>query len=178
MERNVGRIMHEAEHLNELIAALMELSEHPSPTLAPGDPDQLLTDVVAARRGALESKSLVVEHLSAEPRAVCDFDRDQLRNAIARLLDNAIDAAPEGSDIRIQSRVSQANAWTCSIRNDGAVTPEQLRRAFEPFHSGRSAHAGVGLTLARRVIAAHSGTIELKADEKGVEATLSLPVAM
>jgi len=68
IEKNIGRILREAERLNAFVTALLEYGR-PSPVrLAPADPDDVWVDVLAAHRGTLESKALLVEHAAAQPR--------------------------------------------------------------------------------------------------------------
>src|SRR6266571_7644633 len=81
IEKNVGRILREAERLNHLVSALLEYGRPAPVRLAPHDPDDLWNDVLQAHRGALESKALIVRHKPAEPRALCSVDAEQLAQA-------------------------------------------------------------------------------------------------
>src|SRR2546423_3564837 len=99
IERNLGRILRETERLNTLVAALLEYGRPAPVSLAPADPDDVWTDVLAAHRGMLESKALLVHHTPAQERVTCNLDAEQLAHAFGNAVANAAEAAPEGSDL-------------------------------------------------------------------------------
>jgi signal transduction histidine kinase len=176
MEKNIGRILREAERLNRLVTTLLDYGRPAPVRLAPADPDEVWTDVIAAHRGALESKALLVTHSAALPRATCNVDAEQLAQAFSSLLANAIDAAPEGSDLTIESRQTPDGGWTSSIRNPGPpIAGDVLPHVFDPLVTTKPGHAGIGLAVAHRVVSDHGGTIAIQSDGTGTSATLALP---
>src|SRR4051812_6496069 len=103
IEKNIGRILREAERLNALVASLLEYGRPPAVQLASHDPDHVWSNVIAAHRGALESRALLIHHTPCTPRVACNIDVEQFTQACANALGNAIDAADEGTDLRIVS---------------------------------------------------------------------------
>jgi signal transduction histidine kinase len=179
MEKNVGRIIRDAERLNSLIAALLEYGRPAPVQLEPVDPDAVWTDVIARHRGLLESKALLVQHTAAEPRAQCNIDVEQFAQACSNALVNAVEAATEGTDLTVTSMLVENGAWQSRLRNDGApVSVELSSYAFAPLVTTKSGHSGLGLAIAHRVIADHGGTIALERVEgAGTMLTLTLPAA-
>jgi nitrogen fixation/metabolism regulation signal transduction histidine kinase len=127
----------------------------------------------------LESKALLVEHIAADPRAMCSIDAEQFAQACGSALTNAIEAAGEGSDLTIHSTSASDGAWECQLRNQGDVLPiDTLSRAFEPLMTTKVGHAGIGLAAAHRVISEHGGTMSLDSTkETGTTLSISLPPA-
>ena len=81
------------------------------------------------------------------------------------LLANAVDAAPEASDITLQSVALPNGGWRCRLTNGGLPIPaDMLPRVFEPFLSTKPGAPGVGLALARRIIEEHHGTIAIESN--------------
>src|SRR5579885_1380675 len=111
IERNLGRILRETERLNALVSALLEYGRPAPVRLEPADPDDVWIDVLETNRGLLESRALLVHHTAANPRASCAVDAEQLAQALGNALNNAIDAAPEGSDLTIQSETERDGTW-------------------------------------------------------------------
>lgn len=179
IERNIGRILREAERLNALVSALLEYGRPAPVLLAPADPDDVWTDVIEAQRGALESKALLLRHVPSVPRARCELDAEQLAHAYANALVNAIEAAPEGSDLTITSAISPNGAWQSRVHNDGPpVSDDLLPHVFEPLVSNKSGHAGIGLAVAQRIVGEHGGTITLESSrESGTTLIFALPAA-
>lgn len=179
IERNLGRILRETERLSALVSALMEYGRPAPVRLSPADPDEVWTDVLTAHRGVLESKALLVHHAAPRDRAACAIDAEQLAQAFANALANAIDAAPEGSDLTIHSSVDRDGNWRSLLHNDGdAVPADMLPRIFEPLVTTKAGRAGIGLAVAHRIVSDHGGTISIQSAEgAGTTLTLQLPGA-
>jgi signal transduction histidine kinase len=179
VERNIGRIMREAERLNTLISALLEYGRPAPVRLAPGIPDDVWVDVLQSQRGVLESKALLVEHEAAPSGDPFNLDAEQLAQALGNALLNAIEAAPEGSDLRIVSTIAPDGSWESRLRNPGSVVaPDVLAGAFEPLVTTKSGHVGIGLAVAQRVMSDHGGSMAFDSDAHiGTTVTFVLPPA-
>ena len=177
VERNIGRILREAERLNSLVTALLEYGRPAPARSAAADPDEVWADVLHKERGALESKALSVRHMSAQPRSTCSLDAEQVSQAFSRLLLNAIEAAPEGTDLTLTSTSLPGGAWRSELRNRGEVVPaESLPYVFDLLVSTKPGHAGVGLAVAQRIVTEHGGTVSLESTaERGTVVTVTLP---
>ncbi|HEY7235727.1 MAG TPA: ATP-binding protein [Gemmatimonadaceae bacterium] len=177
IEKNVGRILREVERLNGVVGSLLEYGRPAPMRLAAADPDAVWHDVLASKRGLLESKALVARHHSAEPRTTCDVDVEQIAQVFVNVLSNAVDAAPEGSDLTLTSSAMPDGGWRCRLHNDGpAISPELLPRVFELFFSTKPGGFGVGLALCQRILDDHGGTIALESTaDAGTTVTISLP---
>ena len=177
IEKNVGRILREVERLNSIVSSLLEYGRPEPMRIAAADPDAIWHGVLVAKRGLLESKALVVRHHVAEPRATCDVDSEQIAQVFVNILANAVDAAPEGSDLAVTSSRLPSGDWSTRLHNDGSpIAPEILPRVFELFFSTKPGASGVGLALCQRIVADHGGTISLESTaDKGTTVTISLP---
>jgi signal transduction histidine kinase len=177
VEKNVGRILREVERLNNMVTALLEYGRPNPIVLAPGDPDAVWDEVLENQRGRLESRALLLHRTRAEPPVHCAIDQPQLAQVFINLLVNATDAAPEGSDLTLQSTVLPNGGWRCRLHNGGpAIPPEVLPRVFEIFFSTKSGGTGIGLALCQRIIEEHRGAIAMEsAPELGTVATVTLP---
>lgn len=179
MEKNAGRILREVERLNRMVSTLLELGRPIALKLSHADPDVVWDDVIESERGRLESKSLVVRRTRPETQVAVAIDSEQLAQAFRYVLANAVEAAPDASDITLQSFALPNGGWRCRLTNGGAPIPaDVLPRVFEPFLSTKPGATGVGLALARRIVEEHQGTvgIESRAD-LGTVTSISLPVA-
>lgn len=179
VEKNVGRILREVERLNGMVSALLEYGRPNPIRLEPGNPDVVWDEVLDAQRGRLESRALLLHRVRAEPPARCAIDGAQLSQVLVNLLANATDAAPEGSDLTLETERLPNGAWRCRLHNDGpAIPPDVLPRVFEMFFSTKAGETGIGLALCQRIIEDHHGTITLEnAPGGGATATILLPAA-
>jgi signal transduction histidine kinase len=178
VEKNIGRILREVERLNAFSTALLDYANADTPQLAPANPDALWDDVLENERGRLESRALLLQRTRAEPAVRVPLDAAQLRRLFVELLENAAEAAPEGTDLTLDAAVTDEGAWSCRLRNGGAeLEPDVLAHAFDLFYSTRPGSAGIGLALARRIADDHGGALTLESDASGTVATLTLPGA-
>jgi PAS domain S-box-containing protein len=177
VEKNVGRILREVERLNNMVTALLEYGRSNPIRLAPGDPDIVWDEVLENQRGLLESRALLLHRTRAEPPVRSPIDPPQLAQVLLNLLVNAADAAPEGTDLTLQTTQLANGGWRCRLHNSGAAIPaDVLPRVFEIFFSTKPGGTGIGLALCQRIIEEHGGTIALEsAPESGTAATIVLP---
>jgi two-component system, OmpR family, sensor kinase len=117
----------------------------------------------------------------AEALPEIHVDATLFRRVLDNLLDNAYKYSPHGSDIEIGVHgVGGAIVFEVVDRGMG-ITERDLPRVFEPFFRAERSRSrgtggvGLGLTLARRIVEAHGGRIELSSDAgRGTRARVSL----
>ena len=177
MEKNVGRILREVERLNRMVGTLLELGRPIALKLSATDPDAVWDDVLEAERGRLESRAIAIRRTKPHTPASIALDGEQLAQAFKSILSNAVDAAPEATDITLQSAMLPGGGWRCRLTNGGAPIPaDMLPRVFELFLSTKPGSTGVGLALAQRIVEEHQGTISIEsAAETGTTVSVSLP---
>jgi len=104
-------------------------------------------------------------------------DRARLRSALLNLVGNAIEATPAGGrvDLRVWQWFGHVHV---EIRDTGkGIAAEDLARLGTPFFTRREDGTGLGILLARSVVAAHGGTLEYDSQVgRGTVAHVTLPV--
>jgi signal transduction histidine kinase len=179
VETNIGRILRDAERLHALVDALLEYGRPAPLRLAPADPDDIWAAAIASHKGELESRALLVHHTRAHPPASCGIDALGFSQACSNVLGNAIDAAPEGSDLTITSVTNADGSWTSRIHNGGAPIPlDLLPQVFEPLVTNKPNHPGIGLAVVRRILTEHGGAVSIfQNDASGVTVMFTIPAA-
>jgi signal transduction histidine kinase len=103
----------------------------------------------------------------------------QLNDVWLNLVDNAIDAAPEGGRITVSARREGGTVVVCVTDNGPGIPKEDEARVFEPFFTtkpiGRG--AGLGLDVVQRVVRSHGGSVGLSSQPGRTEFRVTLPVA-
>jgi signal transduction histidine kinase len=130
-----------------------------------------LVEERAMRRGV----SLILDLPQDLPFVQADADR--LQQVAVNLLDNALKFTPAGGQVRVRIEAGK-DVVSFFVLDDGrGLAGEDAVRAFEPYYRGPGGGAGLGLTIAREIVAAHQGQIWLKARPGGgAEAGFSLPL--
>jgi heavy metal sensor kinase len=147
--------------------------------------DELITETARAAAMLASGKGVKID-VAALPETLFEGDEDLLRQMILNLLDNAIKYTPAGGEVHMSL---QAQADQCLIRvtDTGVGIPAEAQsKIFERFYradksrarseAGSGSGAGLGLAIARWIVEAHQGHLELQSsDETGSTFVASLP---
>jgi two-component system, OmpR family, sensor histidine kinase CiaH len=164
-------------------------------TLARSDRGELRLSVGRVELGALardlarrvarlaDEANIKLEFSAPSSSVTIEGDPDRLHEVGLILLDNALRHTPRGGTISlVVDQHQQAGILTIEDTGEG-IPEEHLTRVFDRFHrvdpsrDRRSGGAGLGLAIARTVIAAHGGSISIaRRAEGGTRVTIQLPL--
>ncbi len=154
------RVVSGALRLQGLVDNLLDFARSGGLDRAPLDPAELLCAAAedAAPRATLD--------LDAAP-ASWSLDGVRLRQVLENLLRNAEQASP--GEVAASVRVDRdRDRLIVTVSDRGAGIAEgETERIFEPFHTTKTRGVGLGLTVARRVVELHGGTITAKNRPEG-----------
>jgi signal transduction histidine kinase len=129
----------------------------------------------------LKKKSLRLERDYAAGLPKVTAYPGELNQVWTNLIDNAIDAAPEGGLIRIEAAGDSVTSAAVRVIDNGpGVPPEIQSRIFEPFFTTKPVGQGTGLGLdivERIVVQQHGGKVELESQPGRTVFTVRLPVS-
>ncbi len=131
-------------------------------TRMPAAFDALVQDVVGLLRPKGD-RLIQVEFTAGAGDAAVDCVADELQQVVRNLVQNAIDAAPEGSTVAVRTRLEKA-ALVLEVQDWGAGIARELQsRIFTPFFSTKGPGEGMGLGLAivDQVVREHGGSINV-----------------
>jgi len=143
------------------------------------------SEIVAAARGQVEQT--LQRHtldVSLDPDVPVRLDPRLTATALAHLLENAAQYAPEGSTIHVNARVT-ADGLVVRVRDHGpGVAPADLPYLFDRFYRGAAAGThlsgtGMGLAIARGLLAVERGRVWAEnAPDGGALFTILVPAAI
>jgi len=129
----------------------------------------------------LKKKSVKIERDYAEGLPKVAAYAGELNQVWTNLLDNAIDAVPEGGTVRVEASRDGLTSAAVRIIDNGPGVPRELQsKIFEPFFTTKPVGQGTGLGLDivdRIVVQQHGGTVELESEPGRTVFTIRLPVA-
>ncbi len=165
-----------AQDLSDLITSLNLIADPPPVRLQPTELSALVNETLRLASARLHREARVDVHLAADlPRAL--IDRELVAPALAELVVNAVEAAPEQIvTLRVQTDALD-DRLILRVEDKGPGLSARVRQhAFDPFFSEKPAgrQRGLGLTRARRLVQAHGGQIELLPGPSGRGATASI----
>lgn len=109
-------------------------------------------------------------------------DRAVLSRALVNLIENALQAMPEGGALEVTAgpAAGLAPGVRIAVSDTGiGIDPAVLPRIFEPYFSTKTGGSGLGLAIARRAVEEHGGTIHIASRPGvGTVVSLNLPTVM
>ena len=190
---SLGEIAGDLAELERLVSDVLTTArlELASDVAAPAAPPlrrerisarELLDEAAARFRSAHPGRELRLRF--AAEGAQLEADRMLLRRAIDNLLDNAAKHSESAGAVSLDGQVDDG-ALRVEVRDDGrGIAAEDLRNLFTPFFRADRSRArqtgglGLGLLLARRIVEAHEGSLEIEsAPQRGTIARIRIPLA-
>lgn len=171
----------ELDRINTLVQNLLKITKLDAGSIVlekkPEDVAEMMNDVELrfSYRAEQEQKKLV---LFGEEDIFLSCDRDWILEAVDNIVKNAMDHTKSGDTIEIKWRKS-ASIVQIQIKDNGSgIHPEDLHHIFKRFYRSRFSKdqqgIGLGLPLAKMIIEAHNGTIEVNSElGKGTMFTIS-----
>jgi two-component system sensor histidine kinase PilS (NtrC family) len=177
--RLVEIVLKESERLNHIVGAFLEYARPAPLTRIDVNLAQILDEVLLLiEHGPLpEHLKIMREYAESLPARV---DPQQMRQAIWNLCLNAVQAMPDGGEMRVGGQAlgepegEQIQVWVADSGH--GIADADLPHIFEPFYSTKA--GGIGLALVYRVLQDHGGLIEARSRPgDGTTFTLTLPAA-
>ncbi len=165
-ETHLKPILDETQVLSRLVDDLRTLALAESGALVlkkePTDLAALAGEAAASFRAQADSAGV---SLNAEVEAempAFEVDPARMREVLANLIANALRYTPRGGSIRVRGVMNGGeNRVMVSVSDTGAgIAPEDLPRIFDRFYKARDSRGmGLGLAIAKNLVAAHGGEI-------------------
>ena len=175
----VAEIEMAATRIHSLVAAVKGFTYvNQQATLQPIAIGRGLSDTVTVLRSKARQQSVDVSIHVPDDLPAVDGYGGELNQVWANLLDNAIDATPNGH-VRLEANSADSKV-TVSVIDDGpGIPPEVASRIFDPFFTtkGVGKGTGLGLDIARRIVQRHHGTLDMSTGPRGTEFRVTLPLS-
>lgn len=115
-------------------------------------------------------------HLDRGDIPLISGDEILLRQAFTNLIQNAVEAMPQGGDLRINLSV-EADHLEIGISDTGHGISEKIRdKIFLPFYTTKEGGTGLGLAIVHKIVASHRGSIGVDSSDKGTTFRVRLPL--
>ena len=155
------------ERESRIIQDLLIYTRRPDPVFLPMDLNACMEECLALLRPELDKRHVVLNLLLDPMLPKAQADQQQIHEVFCNLIENAMDAMPEGGTLTVQTQVVEGpppekiNGWLAvDIADTGpGIAPEHRELIFQPFFttkkSGRG--TGLGLAIAFDTVRAHGG---------------------
>ncbi|MGO9572425.1 MAG: PAS domain S-box protein [Desulfomonilaceae bacterium] len=184
-------IVKEVQRLEKILNRLIDFTKRDDVGLQNIDPNELIEYIVHINSERIREKHLTLTLDLDRNVGTMMLDPDRFQHVVRNLLANAIDASPPGEAIRVATSVTKPSEmaretggleaevyFELKIHNYGKEIPsDELEEIFNPFFTTKVSGTGLGLTLARKIVEEHNGSISVKSDKSGTLFTVWLPMS-
>jgi PAS domain S-box-containing protein len=178
VKKSLEVIGSEIRRLDRVVQGFLRFMRPQELTLKPVDLNGMLQSVCAL----LEAESLshrvrfVLELDPALPAV--SGDEELLRQAFINILQNAVQAMPNGGAVRIRTRPEEVDWVRVTVTDQGVgIAPEDVDKIFKLYYTSKPGGNGIGLSVVYRIVQLHDGTVEAKSElGRGTAVIVRLPV--
>ena len=171
-------IQEQVSRISKIIQTLLNMARPGKARLVPVSLKSVIETTLSflteqfSRRG-IEARSEV----DSAPSVLGDPER--LQQLFLNMFMNAVDAMPDGGELRVALEPTAGGKVKITVADDGQGIPEQdLPRIFDPFFTSKEASTGngLGLMVANGIVKDHGGSMEVKSEQgHGTEFRILLP---
>jgi signal transduction histidine kinase len=172
------RVIHgEVVRLEGTVQNFLNFARLPPPQRAPCDLREVLAQAAGLTRARAEQQAVAVAVQVPPVAVVAAVDAGQLRTVLVNLFLNALDAMPHGGRLDVVLEPPDQGAVRLTVRDTGGGIPAHMAgRLFTPFATTKPTGTGLGLSLSKRILEEHGGSIGAANHPNGGACfTLSLP---
>jgi len=175
----LGVIHAQIERVGDIVRKMMDLTRRPGIQQEEVHLGPLVADLQRLWSPTLALHGVSFEWEAPDP-CVLFVDRKQMEQLFINLVNNSVDAMPDGGQLRLEvQREAGAARWLIRLSDTGTGIPaELLGKVFKPMFTTKPEGRGTGLGLAicREIVRAHGGEIHIESEGgRGTTMSFSLP---
>jgi signal transduction histidine kinase len=184
-QRRVQIIIQQLDFIVKIVKSLLTWTHKKQVELLPTDVNALVRELLWLVSPTLEQRSITVDAALGPDLPPIAAHRDGLRQVFLNLINNSVDAMPNGGRLRVSTHLDpQSGAVELMFCDTGyGIDPSAIDHLFEPMWTSKDSGSGFGLAIAREIMSDHNGRIEViqnqdTAQGDGAAFRLILPLAV
>jgi signal transduction histidine kinase len=174
----LASLVKEIDRLDRIIQELIEKTNPGELSRAFNDLNDPIAEVLQVVEDNLHAQQISIEQHPAQDLPQVFADRKKIKGVIWNLVLNAMEAMPKGGRLIVTTGIADDAHVEISIEDTGpGIAAEDAEQLFQPFFTTKPEGMGLGLTMSRKIVEKHGGSLKLKnRPEGGTTASVMLPV--
>nr|MDO8083009.1 PAS domain S-box protein [Candidatus Freyarchaeota archaeon] len=161
------------KYSNKIVSELLEYSREIQLELTRTNPKQVLKDTLTYIK--VPRNIRLLDFTVDEPKIMVDAQK--MQRVFANIIQNSIDAMPEGGELTIKSWEANGNLEIAFTDNGIGISKENMEKLFKPLFTTKAKGIGLGLPICKRIVEAHGGSVSVESVVgKGTTFTVTLPI--
>lgn len=166
-------IQDDVKYSDKIVSDLLDYSRNIRLELTATNPQRLMRETLAM---VTVPENVRVQD-QTEARPTIKLDVGKMERVFINVINNAADAMPDGGTLLIQSREADHRVDFVLTDSGIGMTKEVVDKIFTPLFTTKAKGMGFGLSICKRIVEAHGGTISTESTPgKGTSFTVSLPL--
>lgn len=163
-------VLKEARRARSVVRRLLDFARQGEANRVKADINEIVEDVLLLTKHLMRANNVQPVIRLGENLPWALMDRNQIKQVVINLVNNALYAMPEGGQLDVETACQPRynRRWiTLAVRDTGVgISPENLQRIFEPFFTTRGDRGGtgLGLSVAYGIVTDHGGMIEVESE--------------
>jgi len=173
-------VIDETNRLSTLVKRLLIFSRPIDKKMKPTDINKLIDEVVSFISVERNNMTISIRENLNPVLPMIHTDENSIKQVIINVLENSIEAMPEGGIIGISSDIDAGNKKIIiEITDTGkGISEDIINMIFDPFFTSKESGAGLGLSISYQIVKAHNGEIcFMKNPDKGTKCIIKLPLS-
>jgi len=174
-----GEILQSVERMNKIVNDVLDFSKPHRWEFGPNNLHDVIRRSIELVRKQFEKQSIAIKTRLDNKVPEMIFDAHRMEQVLINLFTNALQAMRPGGKLTVETAFRESTQRVeIRVQDTGCGIPqEDLKRIFDPFFTRRPQGTGLGLTIVRRIIQQHRGTIQVQSRlHEGTVFILELPV--
>ncbi len=171
-------ISREILRLDRVVKTFLDFTRPVELSLSHVPLQELVGEMVELARPQADAARIGIVVKQETEGAEVRIDRDLVKQALLNIVVNAMQAMPDGGELRFESSVADDTA-EIRVSDTGLGIPPELRdKIFRLYYTTKKDGSGIGLAMTFRIVQLHDGTIDFTSEPgKGTTFLVRLPVA-
>ncbi len=173
----VGEVQQEVRRIQAILNELLDYARPKPFDIRAADLNSTIEHTVQLARQQVASRPIDIRFVAADLPPV-EHDALQIQRLLLNLVLNALQAIDGSGFVELIAGTEDGFA-VVKVRDNGrGISPDHLKNIFRPFFTTKRQGTGLGLSLSRRIVEQHGGSIAVESTlGKGTEFVVRLPVA-
>jgi signal transduction histidine kinase len=168
----------EVQRLNSIVEEFLSLARPLEIKLEEVRLDELLQEMAVLAEGDAKSKKVEFRVVVPPDLPAARIDRNYFKQVLLNLILNGMQAMPQGGVLTLDASVSRGSMIVNVADTGDGIPKDVLPRIFEPYFTTKTKGAGLGLTVARRIVEAHGGTLTVESTiGQGTQFLITIPLS-
>ncbi|MEH7014138.1 MHYT domain-containing protein [Neobacillus niacini] len=169
----------EINRINFIVSEFMVLSKPHIVHYSLTDISKSIKNVITLLNTQAIINNIEIIHEFIGERFLIRGEENQIKQVIANLIKNSIEAMPQGGKIRIRIEQLDAHLVISVIDNGVGISGENLHLLGTPFYTTKTEGTGLGLMVSKKIIQNHNGKFEIKSVPNiATTVTITLPTEL